>query len=99
MGGPQVYRIPIGGAGRRAIVRRSLAFRGSPPIGPRAGGQKLKDAGGLEELADTSARVRNLQNATRSARRVEGADELAHAGGIEVGQPRQIKQNSPLATD
>jgi len=81
------------------MVGRSPAFRESPPIGPRAGGQKSKDAGGLEELADTSARVRNPQNATRGARRVESADELAHAGRIEVGQPRQIKQNSPLTAD
>ena len=65
---------------------------------PQPSGQDRQDVYDVEELADASVRIHNLQNATRSARRVQGADQFAHAGRINVGKSRQIQQNSPLAT-
>jgi hypothetical protein len=43
-------------------------------------------------------RMRNLQNTTRGARHVEDTYQFPHAGRIDVRKPRQVQQNSPLAT-
>lgn len=56
-----------------------------------------QDARDVKEVADASARIRNLQNASCGVGRVESADQLAHAGRIDVGKARQIQQKSSLA--
>ncbi len=58
--------------------------------------QKRVETREIEESLDVAAGIGNLQNGADSSRHVEDPNQLADAGGVDVGQPRQIQQNSPL---
>jgi hypothetical protein len=66
-------------------------------VTPRAGVQESGDAGDSEELADASARARDPQDAACSVNTVEGPNQFADSGRIDVGKLCKVKEDAPFA--
>ena len=62
----------------------------------RLSGQKGEDTRALEDLAHPGTGVGNPQPAVHGRRHVERSDELAHSGGIDPGDRREIEDDRPF---
>lgn len=62
----------------------------------RLPGQKVEDTRALEDLAHPGTGVGNPQPAVHGRRHVERSDELAHSGGIDPGDRREIENDRPF---
>src|SRR5262245_57713265 len=65
----------------------------------RSSRQAVKETCDLEELLDVAAGIGNMKATAHSFREVEEPNQFADAGGVDVGQLRQVQQNSALTTN